>query len=126
MSCMLHEIYFFDTYAVIAILKGNPAYAPYVKKTAIITQLNAFEIFYNVLRDFDEQTARRVVDKYYPSLVGFSRDIVEEASAFRYANKKKKLSITDCIGYIIAQRLKIKFLTGDKEFEHLTGVEFVK
>ncbi len=34
--------------------------------------------------------------------------------------------MTDCIGYIFAKQLGIKFLTGDKEFENLDNVEFVK
>ena len=34
--------------------------------------------------------------------------------------------MADCIGYILAKRLSIKFLTGDKEFEKLDDVEFVK
>ena len=34
--------------------------------------------------------------------------------------------MTDCIGYIIAKRLGMKFLTGDKEFEGFENVEFVK
>ena len=34
--------------------------------------------------------------------------------------------MTDCIGYIMAKKLNIKFLTGDKEFENFLNVEFVK
>ena len=39
---------------------------------------------------------------------------------------KRNVSMTDCVGYILAKQLGIKFLTGDKEFEHLDNVEFVK
>ena len=45
---------------------------------------------------------------------------------FRYKNKTKKMSMTDCISYIMAGNLGIKFLTGDKEFKGMEGVEFVK
>ena len=38
----------------------------------------------------------------------------------------KKLSIPDAIGYTVAKRLGIKFLTGDKEFEHMEDTEFIK
>ncbi len=34
--------------------------------------------------------------------------------------------MTDCIGYITARKLGIKFLTGDNKFEDKIGVEFVK
>ena len=45
---------------------------------------------------------------------------------FRYNNKKKEMSMTDCISYFMAKELGIKFLTGDKEFENLENVEFAK
>ncbi len=45
---------------------------------------------------------------------------------FRIKWKDREVSITDCIGYIMVNKLKIKFLTGDKEFENLENVEFVK
>jgi len=45
---------------------------------------------------------------------------------FRIKNRHKNLSMTDCISYIMAKRLGIKFLTGGKEFKNLENVEFVK
>ena len=39
---------------------------------------------------------------------------------------KRKPSYIDCIGYMVAKRLNIKFLTGDKDFEDLDNVKFVK
>ena len=34
--------------------------------------------------------------------------------------------MVDCIGYMTAKRLGVKFLTGDREFEGMDNVEFVK
>ena len=51
---------------------------------------------------------------------------IKNAMKFRLANKKKKLSYADCIGYQLAKEHGLKFLTGDKEFENLPNVEFVK
>jgi predicted nucleic acid-binding protein len=45
---------------------------------------------------------------------------------FRKKNKKRNLSYADCIGYIYALKNNLIFLTGDKEFEDLKNVEFVK
>jgi len=45
---------------------------------------------------------------------------------FRKKNKKRNLSYTDCIGYVYATENDLIFLTGDKEFENLENVEFVK
>ena len=51
---------------------------------------------------------------------------LKESIKFRKEQKKKDLSYTDCIGYIYAARNNMKFLTGDKEFEGMKNVEFVK
>ena len=45
---------------------------------------------------------------------------------FRYNNKQRNLSSTDCISYFMAKDLGIKFLTGDKEFSNFENVEFIK
>jgi len=36
------------------------------------------------------------------------------------------MSMADCISYIQSKEVGVKFLTGDKEFEDLDNVEFVK
>ena len=52
-------------------------------------------------------------------------DIIE-ACKFRFLHRAKKLSYADCIGYALAKRNGLKFLTGDRRFEGLENVEFVK
>jgi len=51
-----------------------------------------------------------------------------EASALRIELKKqgKNLSLIDALGYVLAKRLGIPFLTGDRDFENLDRVEYVK
>jgi len=34
--------------------------------------------------------------------------------------------LTDCVGYVLAIRNNLKFLTGDEKFENKKNVEFVK
>ena len=34
--------------------------------------------------------------------------------------------MTDCVGYVVAKRVGVKFLTGDREFKDMPNVEFVK
>jgi hypothetical protein len=36
------------------------------------------------------------------------------------------LSYVDALGYVIATKMKIKFLTGDNAFEGMENVEYVK
>ena len=119
--------YFFDTYAFYEIIKGNPNYKKYESNVSITTtKLNLMELHYGLLLLYGKEKA----DEYYDSLLEFAIEItdkiIKESNEFRFLNKSKKLSYVDCVGYILAKHLNIKFLTGDKEFEDLDNVEFVK
>ena len=65
-------------------------------------------------------------ERYYESAIDFDINVIKEAAKLRLKYKKNDLSMTDCIGYILAKEWNIKFLTGDKEFENMENVEFVK
>ena len=65
-------------------------------------------------------------EKFLPYCTGIEDNVIKKAMTFRALNKKRNLSYVDCIGYIIAKQRNIKFLTGDKEFEYMENVEFVK
>lgn len=123
---MIEEVYFFDSYAVMEIAYENQNYKDYSDKNPVLTKLNLFEIFYHILRESGEEDANKVFQKYFSFAVDFNENVIKEAARFRLEHKKRNLSMTDCIGYIIAKKLGIKFLTGDKEFENLDNVEFVK
>ncbi|MBN2250727.1 MAG: PIN domain-containing protein [Candidatus Altiarchaeota archaeon] len=119
--------YFFDTYALIEISLGTPAYKKYVKGASIVTStLNLMEMYYSMRRE----NPREEVELFYEYLRPFAADIddylVKEAMEFRLANRRRRLSYVDCIGYVFARRNGIKFLTGDMAFERLPGVEYVK
>ena len=120
------ETLFFDSYAFFEILKGNLNYEPYKNCRIITTKLNIFELYFGLLRDVDEQSAEKYLNKYYPFVLDFDKDILIEAAKMRLRLRNRNISMTDCIGYILSLKLKIKFLTGDKEFENFKNVEFVK
>jgi len=120
------EVYFFDSYAVMEILKGNPNYQEYKEKSIILTKLNLFEIYHSILDQFDEDLAERIYDMYLPYVVDFGDDVIKQAAKFRLEHIRKRLSMTDCIGYVYSLKAGVKFLTGDKEFEFFENVEFVK
>ena len=46
--------------------------------------------------------------------------------AMDFKSKNRNLSIPDAIGYTVAKRLNIKFLTGNEDFRNFDNVEFVK
>jgi len=115
----------FDTYAVIEILKGGTNYKLFVDSEIIINDFIFAELCYNLYRE-KEPRSREYLDEYAQYIVPVNSDWIEEAMEFRLKWKDRKVSITDCIGYIMAKKLGIKFLTGDKEFENLENIEFVK
>jgi uncharacterized protein len=118
--------YFFDTYAIIEIINGNPGYAKYSTEEVIITIFNLVEIYWVALREYAEREADEIYEKYRESAEEINDETLKEAIKFRKKNKKKDLSYADCIGYIYALEHDMVFLTGDKEFEGLKNVEFVK
>lgn len=122
---MSDKTFVFDTYAIIEIIQGNKNYGVYLDSKIIINNFIFAELCYNFFKD-KEPRAREILDKYSKYIVPLRPDWIEEAMEFRLKWKDRKVSMTDCIGYIMAKKLEIKFLTGDKEFEKLENVEFVK
>ena len=119
------EVYFFDTYALIEIINGNKNYENYKKSQAITTILNLYELYYNLLKEHHEE-AKTYFVKILDLCVEIYPEFIIEASEFKLKHIKKNLSYADCLGYIMALRFGVKFLTGDKQFENLENVEFVK
>ena len=117
---------FFDSYALIEIIKGNENYKKYLNETPITTRFNLMEIYYYLLREKDEQKAEFYYNSYLPSCISVSDKVIKKAMKLKLKLKDKKLSYADCIGYIFALELGLKFLTGDNEFKDLMNVEFVK
>jgi len=118
--------YFFDSYAIIELVSGNPVYAKFAEEPVTITIFNLAEIYYSALNNIDELKTEEIYEKYKWCVVEISDEVLKEAMKFRKNNKKRNLSYSDCIGYISALKNNLKFLTGDKEFKNLENVEFVK
>ena len=117
--------YFFDAYAVIEIIKGNLNYTPYLDVEPIINNFTFAELCYYWFRE-KEINAEDYVYKYSKSIVSVKPEWIIEAMKLRVELKNRNVSVPDCVGYIMAKNLGIKFLTGDKEFEHFDNVEFIK
>jgi PIN domain nuclease of toxin-antitoxin system len=118
--------YFFDSYALLEIIKGNPAYQKYVGSAITTSKLNVFEVYDALLRDYQEDLAVELLEEFYPFAVDFGLETLYHAGRLKDLKRKQKLSLADCVGYTIAGQLHIKFLTGDKEFATMENVEFVK
>jgi hypothetical protein len=117
---------FFDSFALIEIIKGNENYRRYLEEIPITTKLNLMEVYYYLLREKDEQKAEFYYNFYLPSCVSVPEKVIKSAMKFKLKFKNKRLSYVDCIGYVFALELGLKFLTGDNEFKDFVNVEFIK
>ena len=118
--------YFFDTYALIEIIKGNKNYQKFLESELFTSIFNLYELYFSLLRDYNQQTARKFFEQFKSNVLQIRDEHIFEASKFKLQNRKQKLSYADCLGYMIALKYNMKFLTGDKEFENKKNVEFVK
>ena len=121
------HILFFDTYAFYEVIVGNQSYLPFTKDVKIVTtQLNLMELYYQLLAIYTKSDAVNFFKRYEEFIVPVSNEIIIEAMDFRKQNYKQNLSYVDCIGYAIAKKMGVPFLTGDKQFEDMSNVKFVK
>jgi len=125
------EAFFLDTYAIYELLKGNEAYMSFsVRIRPITTKLNLMEAYYITLTKQGREYAELIFEKFNSFCVDISDDDFREAMRFkaeiRKLNHKSNLSYIDAVGYAVAKRHKVKFLTGDGEFKGLDNVEFVR
>jgi predicted nucleic acid-binding protein len=119
--------FFYDSYAVLAYLSDSLGYAAYFEKhTGVLTRLNLMEIYYAIFRAHGAGAAHEVLEAYSAREIEFSLPDIEAAMKLRFELRKLELSNADALGYHIAKKEGLKFLTGDAAFEGLPGVEFVR
>lgn len=117
--------YFYDSYAIIEYINKNGNYKPHFEKAkGVTTILNLMEVYYRMLKDHGAEKAEIVYSYISQIVIRFGEDTIKEAMKFRVENKD--FSYADCIGYILAKKNGVKFLTGDNQFKDLPNVEFVK
>lgn len=119
-------IFFFDSYALIEVFKGNKNYERYKKAKVITSYFHVFEIYYSLMREHKKEEIEDFFETIREFCVSLKFDWIPKASFLKQIYNKRDLSYADCLGYVIAKDMGIKFLTGDKEFENLPDVEFVK
>ncbi|HEV2227226.1 MAG TPA: hypothetical protein VGR56_10540 [Nitrososphaerales archaeon] len=120
--------FFYDSYAVLAFTSGNKAYKDYFEKNdGVLTKLNLLEIFYRSLEQFDFKAASDILDTFSKYLVDFGLEDIAGSMKTRLELKRdgRNVSYADAIGYFLSRKMGIKFLTGDKTFHGLGGVEYV-
>ena len=73
------------------------------------------------------EAAAQVIKVFSKYAMDFGIVDIEGAMKLRFKLKKKgfDVSYADALGYYLANTSNVKFLTGDKYFKGLEGVEFV-
>jgi len=122
--------YYADTYALVEILRGSPAYERYAGEKLVTSEFNLLELAYALTRDYDKERAveiLKIVRAFIAIIQPTDKDYAEASSLHIELKKQdRNLSLIDTLGYVLVKRLKILFLTGDREFKDLDGVEYVK
>ncbi len=120
------DLVFCDTYALIELFGGNQKFAQLRETAFVMTFLNLLEFTYNAINNKGETQAREWFDQLKQNVIEPDDETVFAAMLFRQQNKKLDLSYADALGYVCAKRKHIPFVTGDKAFERMTGVMFIK
>ena len=119
--------YFFDTYALIETIKGSATYLRFSKERLNTGKLNLAELYIHLRRNgVSPSEAKTRTEKFATLAIGAGLEDLLEAMEFRIRSKGKNLSFVDGVGYTLAKKQGLTFLTGDPAFEGVPGVEFVK
>lgn len=118
---------FYDTYALYAIALGQPNYFSYVKGYTILTTImNIYELYYTLNNEGHGTLAEELFHRLLPACVRIEPEDIKKATQLRLMHKKKNWSYIDSLGYAIACKQHVYFLTGDKGFKDIPYVTYVK
>ncbi len=119
--------FFYDSYAIIEFINKNEKFKSYfLENEGVTTLYNLMEVYYSILKNEGSEKANRMLIDMKGIIIEINIEVIKDAMNFRLKNKNKKFSYTDCLGYTLAKKLSIKFLTGDEGFKNLPNVEFIK
>src|SRR3989344_3484404 len=114
---------FYDTYALFAIATGKESYKKYSKGIRVVTTLvNLYELYYILIRESYYNEAEYFFNRFLASCVVIQPEMIKESAKFKLTHQKIGFSYADCLGYCIAQKLGIPFLTGDDGFKKMPNV----
>jgi len=123
------DTFFYDSYAVLAFTSGHQGYRKYFEEhDGILTKLNLLEIFYKSLERHGSKAAAKITETFSKYLVDFGLKEVADSMKLRLELKHegRNISYADALGYAMSRKMGIKFLTGDREFQGLGGVEYLE
>ena len=119
-------MFFLDTYALVEIGKKNLAYESIAKSPFHLCDIILCEFFGIILREYNPELAEQWVAKLSPYASPTPFPILLEAVKFRRKNRNLNLSFFDAVGYMHAVKNNGIFVTGDKAFENMPHVKYIK
>lgn len=117
---------YLDTYALIEIGLDNPAYASIKKDDFLVCDTILAEFYWVFIREGKKSEADEWVSRLRPYSESTPLDILLDAVEFRLSHRALNFSFPDAVGYIHAKSNHGTFVTGDKSFEKLPHVKYVK
>jgi len=119
-----NDSFFFDTYAFIEVIRGNPSYKKFENVPVITTIFNIAELSYILKKEMSKEKADEYAEQYNAFVVAVTIEDIKNATDFKIKNRE--FSLPDAVGYTVAKKYGAKFLTGDEDFKNMSDVEFVK
>ncbi len=117
---------YLDTYALMEIYRGNESYLSLLENSYIVCELTLCEYYAVLFREEGEKVAQAWYDKFIPFVQPTPLSVLRDGIMYRMENKVLNLSLFDAIGYQHALSKHGAFVTGDKSFEKLPHVKYVK
>ena len=118
-------MYFFDTYALCEIARGSSHYQEFSQGIELTTTLvNVYELYYVLCRDNEPELAEKFFNLLIPCCVEILPEDVKVATSIK--RNGKNLSYIDALGYSVALRAGLQFVTGDEGFRGAKNVAFIK
>lgn len=80
------------------------------------------------MEQYDFKAAADILESFSKYLIDFESNDIVGSMKLRLELKRKghDLSYADALGYFLSRKMGIKFLTGDRTFRDLSGVEYIQ
>lgn len=116
--------FFFDSYALLRVYRGDPGLARYADVAIRTDHGSVYEFTREVLINGNAAKARAALAELSSAerLTPTDEDMLEAA---KLKQRTARISNQDALGYCIAQREELLFLTGDTAFRRMPGVEYI-
>src|SRR5207248_10923721 len=115
--------YFFDASAMIRVLVQDPRFEPYREEPVVTDVGHVYEFARYLLKAYGAARTRELLHRLRADRIEPTVDDLVEAS--KLAARHSVMSAQDALGYALAQRTKMTFLTTDRAFRGMPGVEVV-